>query len=325
MLQRIPVPLTFALGLLASLMLACVHVHAADLNYPTRPVRMLVGFTPGGTSDVVARIISKKLTDIWGQQFVVDNRAGAAGILAVELTARAAPDGHTLIFISSTFSMQPSSTPNLPYDALRDFTPITLAVSSPYILVAHPSVDARSVKELIALAKAKPGALSTATAGPGSAIHVTAELFNTMAGVNILLVPYKGVVGITDLIAGQVNLAFAGFAQSIAHVKSGRLRVLGISTQARSSLLPDTPTIVESGVPGFDVSIWYGLIGPAKMSAPLLAKLHGGVMQTLKAPEVRQSLTDLSLDIVGNTPEQFATIIRADIDKWMKLSKNARR
>lgn len=295
---------------------------AADTPYPTRPVRMLVGFTPGGTSDVVARILSRKLTDLWGQQFVVDNRAGAAGILATELTARAAPDGHTLIFISSTFSMQPSSTPNLPYDPLRDFTPISLAVSSPYILVAHPSVPANSVKELIALAKAKPGGLSSATAGPGSAIHVTAELFNTMAGVNILLVPYKGVVGITDLIAGQVNMAFAGFAQSIAHVKSGRLKVLGISTPSRSALMPEVPTIAESAVPGFDVSIWYGLIAPAKLPKPILGKLHGGVTQALKAPDVRQSLIDLSLENIGNTPEQFTATIRADIDKWMKLAKS---
>jgi tripartite-type tricarboxylate transporter receptor subunit TctC len=327
MLQNIPTTMTFVRSLPALLALACVSpcTHAADTPYPTRPVRMLVGFTPGGTSDVVARIISKKLSDMWGQQFVVDNRAGAAGMLAVELTARAAPDGHTLIFISSTFSMQPSSTPNLPYDPVRDFTPITLAVASPYILVAHPSVEAKSIKELIAFAKAKPGALSSATAGPGSAIHVTAELFNTMAGVNILLVPYKGVVGITDLIAGQVNLAFAGFAQSIAHVKSGRLKVLGISTQTRSTLVPDVPTIAESGVPGFDVSIWYGLLGPAKMPNSVRAKLHDGVTRTLKAPDVRQTLTDLSLDIVGNTPDQFGAIIRADIDKWMKLSKSARR
>jgi tripartite-type tricarboxylate transporter receptor subunit TctC len=309
---------------------ACTSARAADTasvnypHYPSRPVRMLVGFTPGGTSDVVARIISRKLTDAWGQQFVVDNRAGAAGMLAVELTARAAPDGHTLIFISSTFSMQPASTPRLPYDPLRDFTPISLAVASPYIVVVHPAVEAKSIKELIALAKAKPGQLSSATAGPGSAIHVTAELFNTMAGVNILLVPYKGVVGITDLIAGQVNMAFAGFAQSIAHVKSGRLRVLGISTQARSPLMPDVPTIAESGVPGFDVSIWYGLIGPANLPKPVLAKLHGGVTQTLKAPDVRQTLVDLSLDIIGNTPDQFSAIIRADIDKWMKLAKSQR-
>lgn len=310
-----------ALFLLAFLFSA--PAFAADSSYPTRPVRVLVGFTPGGTSDVVARILSRKFTDTWGQQFVVDNRAGAAGMLAIEMTARAVPDGHTLIFISSTFSMQPSSTLNLPYDPLRDFAPISLVVASPYILVTHPSVEARSMKELIALAKAKPGSLSSATAGPGSAVHVTAELFNTMAGVNILLVPYKGVVGITDLIAGQVNMAFAGFAQSIAHIKSGRLKVLGISTQGRSSLMPDVPTIAESGVPGFDVSIWYGLLGPAKMPKPVLTKLHTGVVQALKSPDVRQTLTDLSLDIVGNTPEQFATVIRTDIDKWMKLVKSA--
>jgi len=323
MLQYLKFRTRLAACAMSAAALTSTLTHAADVNYPTRPVRMLVGFTPGGTSDVVARIISKKLTDAWGQQFVVDNRAGAAGMLAVELTARAASDGHTLIFISSTFSMQPSSTPHLPYDPLRDFTPISLAVSSPYILVAHPSVPANSVKDLIALAKARPGALSSATAGPGSAIHVTAELFNTMAGVNILLVPYKGVVGITDLIAGQVNLAFAGFAQSIAHVKSGRLKVLGISTQTRSALMPEIPTIAEAAVPGFDVSIWYGLLGPAKLPKPIIGKLHGGVTQALKASDVRQSLTDLSLENIGSTPEQFAATIRTDIDKWMTLAKSA--
>jgi len=294
---------------------------AAEPDYPARPVRMLVGFTPGGTSDVVARIISRRLSDTWGQPFIVDNRAGAAGMLATELLARAAPDGHTLIFISSTFTMQPSTTPKLPYDPLRDFTPVSLAVASPYILVAHPSLEAKTIKELIALAKSRPGKLNCATAGPGSAIHTTAELFNTMAGIDIVLVPYKGVVGITDLLAGQVQIAFAGFAQSIAHVRSGRLKVLGISTASRSSILPDTPTIAEAGVPGFDVSIWYGVIAPAKLPGHILAKLHGGVASTLKSPDVRRSLTDLSLEIVGNTPEQFSAIIRSDIDKWMKLAK----
>ncbi|MCC6531123.1 MAG: tripartite tricarboxylate transporter substrate binding protein [Burkholderiales bacterium] len=302
---------------------ACAH--AAEPSYPTRPVRMLVGFTPGGTSDVVARIISKKLSESWGQPFVVDNRAGAAGVLATELTAQAAPDGHTLIFISSTFTMQPSFTPKLPYDPLRDFTPVTLAVSSPYILVAHPSVEAKTIKELIAFAKARPGKLTSATAGSGSAIHTAAELFNTMAGVDILLVPYKGVVGITDLLAGQVQLAFAGFPQSIAHVKSGRLKVLGISTASRSAFLPDIPTIAEAGVPGFDVTIWYGVIAPAKLPQPILAKLHGGVASALNMPEVRRALTDLNLEIVGNTPEQFSAIIRNDIVKWMRLTKKPTR
>ena len=294
---------------------------AAEPDYPARPVRMLVGFTPGGTSDVVARIISRRLSDTWGQPFIVDNRAGAAGMLATELLARAAPDGHTLIFISSTFTMQPSATPKLPYDPLRDFTPVSLAVASPYILVAHPSLEAKTIKELIALAKSRPGKLNCATAGPGSAIHTVAELFNTMAGVDIVLVPYKGVVGITDLLAGQVQIAFAGFAQSIAHVSSGRLKVLGISTASRSSILPDTPTIAEAGVPGFDVSIWYGVVAPAKLPRHILAKLHGGVASALNSPEVRRSLTDLSLEVVGNTPEQFSAIIRSDINKWMKLAK----
>jgi tripartite-type tricarboxylate transporter receptor subunit TctC len=294
---------------------------AAQAEYPSRPVRMLVGFTPGGTSDVVARILSRKLGEMWGQQFVVDNRAGAGGLMATETTARAAPDGHTLIFISSSFAMQPASTPNLQYDPVRDFTPITLAVSSPYILVTHPALEARSVKDLIALAKAKPGQLTSATAGAGSAIHVAAELFNSMAGVNILLVPYKGAVGITDLLSGQVNMAFAGFAQTIAHVKSGRIRALGVSTLTRSSLVPDVPTIAEAAVPGFDVTVWYGLLAPAKLPKAVFSRLHDGVAQALKAPEVRQSLIDLGLDVVSSTPEQFSATIRGDIDKWMKLAK----
>ena len=315
----------FRRSLVTGVALACTPLTvavAAEVNYPTRPVRMLVGFTDGGTSDVVARIISKKLTEAWGQQFVVDNRAGAAGIVAAELTARAAPDGHTLFFVSSSFSMQPSATPNLPYDIHRDFAPVTLAVSSPYVLVLHPSVGARNVKELIALAKAKPGQLSSATAGPGSAIQGTAELFNTMADVNILLVPYKGAVGITDLIAGQVHMSFAGFAQTMPHVKSGRLRVMAISSANRSSLLPNVPTVAESGVPGFDVSVWYGLIAPAKLPKDLLDRLHAGVAYTLQSPEVRQTLTDLSLEIFGSTPEQFAAVIRTDAEKWMRLAKN---
>ncbi len=298
---------------------------AADVNYPTRPVRMLVGFTPGGTSDVVARIMSKKLTEAWGQQFVVDNRAGAAGILAAEITARAVPDGHTLFFVSSSFSMQPSATPNLPYDIQRDFTPVTLAVSSPYVLVLHPSVAAHNVKELIALAKAKPGQLSSATAGPGSAIEGTAELFNTMAGVNILLVPYKGAVGITDLIAGQVHTTFAGFVQTMPHVRAGRLRAIAVSSAQRSALVPDLPTVAEAGVPGYEVTVWYGLVAPAKLPRPIVDKLNGAFVKTMQSPDIKQTFIDLGVDAVGNTPEQFATVIRADADKWMRLAKTQKR
>ncbi len=316
---------TIPRALLTGVFLVCANTHAAEVNYPTRPVRMLVGFTPGGTSDVVARIMSKKLTEAWGQQFVVDNRAGAAGILAAEITARAVPDGHTLFFVSSSFSMQPSATPNLPYDIQRDFTPITLAVSSPYVLVLHPAVEARSVKELIALAKAKPGQLASATAGPGSAIQGTAELFNTMAGVNILLVPYKGAVGITDLIAGQVQTTFAGFVQTMSHVRGGRLRAIAVTSAQRSALVPDLPTVAEAGVPGYEVTVWYGLVAPAKLPRAIVDKLHGGFVKTMQTPDIRQNFTDLGVDAVGNTPEQFAAVIRADADKWMRLSKSKSR
>ena len=310
----------FLLHILVDAMFAGAAI-AAEPVYPARPVRMLVGFTPGGTSDVVARIMSKKLTDTWGQQFVVDNRAGAAGILAADLTAHALPDGHTLFFVSSSFSMQPSATPNLPYDIQRDFAPVTLAVSSPYVLVLNPSVDARNVKELIALAKAKPGQLSSATAGPGSAIQGTAELFNTMAGVNILLVPYKGAVGITDLIAGQVHTSFAGFVQTMPHVRAGRLRAIAVSSAQRSALLPDLPPVAEAGVPGYDVTIWYGLVAPARTPRAIIDKLNAGFVKNLQSPDVRQNLTDLGVEIVGGTPEQFAAIIRTDLDKWMRLAK----
>jgi len=301
---------------------ASSSVHAADAGYPARPVRLLVGFSPGGTSDVVARIIGKKLSEAWGQTFVVDNRAGAGGALATEITARAAPDGHTLFFVSSSFSMQPSVTPNLPYDVLRDFAPVTLAVSSPYVLVVHPSVEAKTVKELIALARAKPGQLTSATGGPGSAIQGTAQLFNTMAGVNILLVPYKGAVGITDLIAGQVNLSFAGLVQTMPHVRSGRLRALAVSSAQRSALLPDLPTVAEAGVPGYDVTVWYGLVAPARTPRAVIDKLHAGFVKTMQMADVKQQLTDLGVDIVGSTPQQFASVIRTDLDKWMKLAKN---
>jgi tripartite-type tricarboxylate transporter receptor subunit TctC len=185
----------------------------------------------------------------------------------------------------------------------------------------HPSVDARNVKELIALAKAKPGHLSSATAGPGSAIQSTAELFNTMASVNILLVPYKGAVGITDLIAGQVHMSFAGLVQTMPHVRGGRLRAIAVSSAQRSALLPELPTVAEAGVPGYDVTIWYGLVAPAHTPRAIISKLNAGFVKTMQTPEVKQNLTDLGVDIVGSTPEQFAATIRADLDKWMRLVK----
>ncbi len=297
---------------------------AAEPPYPSRPIRLLVGFSPGGATDVVARILGKKLTDAWGQQVVIDNRAGAAGILATEMTAKANPDGHTLLFISSSFAIQPSVTPKLPYDPLRDFAPVTLAISSPYLLVVHPALEAKSVRELIDLAKAKPGQLSCATAGPGSALQLAAELFISMAGVNILMVPYKGAVFVTDLLAGNVQMAFSGMPQALPHLRSGRLRLLAVTTPARSAILPDTPTLAEAGVPGYDVTVWYGMIAPAGTPRAVIGRLNSGMVKALQAPDVRQILADLGIDPVGSTPEQFRATIRRDIEKWMQVAKRTR-
>lgn len=292
-------------------------------DFPSRPIRLLIGFTPGGASDVVARILAKKLAEVWTQQVVVDNRPGAGGVVAFDIAAKANPDGHTLIFASSSFVIQPSVTRRLPYDSLRDFAPVTLTASGPYLLVVHPAVKARSVEELIELAKAQPGKLSCASAGVGSALHLAAELFNSMAGVNIINVPYKGAVGVTDLIGGQVQMAFAGLPQSLPHVRSGRLRALGVTTPARSAVLPDVPTLAEAGVPGYDVTVWYGMIAPAATPRPVITKLHNEVVRALGAADVRQLLVDLGLEPVGNTPEQFAAIIRREIQQYAQAVKRA--
>jgi tripartite-type tricarboxylate transporter receptor subunit TctC len=313
--------------LIAAYLLAAATASGAAENiasgsaYPSRPIRLLVGFSPGGATDVVARILGKKLSEAWGQQVVIDNRSGAAGIVATEITAKANPDGYTLLFVSSSFAIQPSVTPKLPYDSLRDFSPITLAVSAPYLLIVNPTLEAKSVRELIDVAKARPGQISCATAGPGSALHLAAELFSSMAGIDIVYVPYKGAVGITDLLAGHVQMAFAGLPQSLPHTRSGRLRALAVTTPARSAVLPEIPTLAEAGVPGYDVTVWYGMIAPARTPRAVIGKLHSGVANALKAPDVRQILTELGIDPVGSTPDQFAVTIRHDLEKWLQMAK----
>jgi len=307
--------------LVLATLIAAMPLRAAEPPYPSRPIRLLVGFSPGGASDVVARILGRKLTDTWGQPVVIDNRAGAAGIVATEMTAKASPDGHTLLFISSSFAIQPSVTPKLPYDPVRDFAPITLAVSSPYLLVVHPALEAKSVRELIDLAKARPGSINCATAGPGSALQLAAELFNSMARVKIVMVPYKGAVFVTDLLAGNVQMAFSGMPQALPHVRSSRLRLLAVTTPTRAAILPDTPTLAEAGVPGYDVTIWYGMIAPAATPKAVVGKLNAGIVAALQAPDVRKMLAELGLDPAGSTPAEFAAAIRRDIEKWMQVAK----
>jgi tripartite-type tricarboxylate transporter receptor subunit TctC len=295
----------------------------ADTPFPSRPVRLLVGFSPGGGTDIAVRIIGKKLSEIWGQQVVVDNRAGAGGLVAFEMAARASPDGHTLLATSPSFAIQPNLSRKLPYDPVRDFAPITQATAAPYLLVLYPGVDAKSVKELVDLAKASPGKLNYASGGIGSAQHLAAELFAYMAGINIVHVPFKGAVNVPEVIAGRVQMLFSGLPQGMPHVQGGRLRALGVTTRTRSPAVPNVPTISEAGVPGYDVTIWYGILTSGGTPRPVVEKLHAGWNEALKSPDVRQQLAAIGLEPVGTTTAQFAALLKAELRQWGEVIRRA--
>lgn len=297
--------------------------NTAEPGYPSKPIRLLVGFSSGGATDVAARIIGKKLSEMWSQQVVIDNRPGAGGLVAFELTAKANPDGYTLLATSPSFAIQPSISAKLPFDPIRDFAPITQASAAPYLLVLYPAVEAKSVRELIDLAKANPGKLNYASGGIGSAQHLTAELFRLMAGINIVHVPYKGAVSIPDLIAGRVQMLFSGLPQALSHVQGGRLRALAVTTPARWPAVPDVPTVAEAGVPGFDVTVWYGILTTGRTPRTIVDKLNAGIVKALQSADVRQQLTSLGLEPVGNTPGQFSAKIRAEIAQWSQVVKRA--
>lgn len=302
---------------------ACAAAHAAESAYPSKPVRLLVGFSPGGGTDVAARIIAKKVSEGWGQQVVVDNRPGAGGLLAFDLVAHANPDGYTLLAASPSFAIQPSMAAKLPYDPIRDFAPITVASAAPYILVVNPGVEAKSVKELIALAKAKPGAINYASGGVGSAQHLAAELFCLTAGVSMTHVPFKGAVNIPDVIAGRVQMLFSGVPQGLPHIQAGRLRALGVTTKKRSPAVPDVPTIAEAGLPGYDVTVWYGIFATGRTPKPVLDRIHAGFAGAIHSADVRQQLTALGLDPVGNPAAEFSAAIREEIARWANVVKKA--
>jgi tripartite-type tricarboxylate transporter receptor subunit TctC len=284
---------------------------------------MLVGFSPGGGTDVVARIIGKKLSETWGQQVVIDNRPGAGGLLAFDMAAKANADGYTLIACSPSFAIQPSMSAKLPYDPFRDFAPVTQATAAPYLLVIYPGVEAKSVKELIDLAKANPGKLNYASGGLGSAQHLTAELFRLMSGIQIVHVPFKGAVNVTEVIAGRVQMLFSGLPQALGHVQAGRLRALGVTTPKRSPVMPNVPAIAESGVPGFDVTIWYGILATGGTPKPVVEKLNSGIVQALKSADVRQQLGAMGLEPVGSSAAEFGAKVRSEIAQWAKVVKQA--
>ncbi len=307
---------------------ACLLVAAAGAqaqNFPAKAVRVITPFTAGSAIDTLARVLGQKMADAWGQQVVVDNRIGANGIIGTEAAAKAAADGYTLHLGNiSTLAMNPHLYAKLPYDALRDFAPVTLAATIPVVLVVHPSLSVKSVKELIALAKARPGQINYASGGTGSAQHLPMEMLRVESGINITHVPYKGLgPAFNDVLGGQVPMMWAGVSNVVQYVEKGRLRVLAIGGTKRSVVLPDVPPMAEAGVPGFDFAAWTGYLAPAGTPRDVIAKLHTDIVRTLNAPDVREKMLTLGFELVGNSPEEFAALIRNDIARFGKLVKAA--
>jgi tripartite-type tricarboxylate transporter receptor subunit TctC len=292
--------------------------------YPTRPVRMVVPSSPGGGTDITGRAIAQKLTEAFRQQFIVDNRAGAGTIIGTDIVAKAAPDGHTLLVCVSPIAINPAIYRKLPYDALRDFAPITQTAAVPNVLTVHPAVPARTVSEFIALARAKPGQFAYASAGVGTSPHLSAELFRSMAGIELVHVPYKGTApGVVDLIAGQVAAMFVNTLTVAGQLKSGKVRAIAVTTAKRSQMLPDIPTIAESGLSGYEATQWYGVMAPASTPQPIVDRLHREIAAALAQPDVRDRFAADGAEAVGSTPAAFAAYFRDETAKWAKVAKVA--
>ncbi len=309
----------------ALLAISAVAGPVASQPYPAKPIRMIIGFPPGGGTDIIGRIVAQRLSDVLGQQILPDNRGGAAGQIAAELAAKAPPDGYTVMMAHiAAISILPSLVSRLPYDPQKDFSPISLVAIGPNLLVVHPSVPARSVKDLIALAKARPGQLYFASPGSGSVQHLAGELFKLEAKVDMVHVPYKGSgQSIVDLVAGHVQLNFDSVPPVLPHVRTGRLRALAVTSQKRFSILPDIPTVTESGVAGFDLSTWWGLVAPAAVGKDIVARLEAETVKLLRQPDVREKIAFAGADTVGNTAEEFAAFIRAERAKYARIVKDA--
>ena len=305
-------------ALVAGLLLAPALTLAQQ--WPARPVRYIVPFPPGGGSDVVARAIAIKLSEAWHQQVVVDNRPGAATLLGTDLAAKAPPDGYTLLHASASYAINPHLQKKMPYETLKDHAPVTQAAFQPYVVVLHPSVAARSMKEFIALARAKPGALNFGSPGAGSGGHLAVEHFRLVSNTVMVHVPYRGgAPALTDLIAGQIQFMFPTMLAAAPHVKSGRLRSLAVTSLKRAAVLPDLPTIAEAALPGFEAVSWNGVMTPAGVSPAIIAKIHKDVVSALRLPDVRDKLAADGAEAVGSTPQEFAQLIRNELVKWGKV------
>lgn len=292
--------------------------------YPAKPIRVISPFAPGGGNDILCRTIAQKLTENLKQQIIVENRPGANGIIGTEAAARAAPDGYTIVLIPSGHAVNASLHRKLPYDSIKDFTPITLVGWSPLILAVHPSVPAKNVKELAALAKARPEQLTYGSAGIGSSGHLGGALFETLTGTKMVHVPYKGMgIAVSDLMGGQVSLVFGTSLSVMPHVRSGRLRALATTGAQRSPALPDLPTVAEAGVPGYEASLWYGFVGPARMPPEIVRRLNSEIVTVLGLADVRERLASQGVEARPSTPEEFARLLVSDLERWAKVVQRA--
>jgi tripartite-type tricarboxylate transporter receptor subunit TctC len=307
-----------SIHLAAGALAALAAVPSAAAEFPTKPIRLVVGFAPGGGTDTTARALSAKLSAALGQQVVVDNRPGHSGTIAADIVAKATPDGHTVLLGTIALVINPSLTAKMPFDTLKDLAPVTRAANSTNILVVHPSVAAKSVKELIALAKTTN--LNAGSSGIGGTGHLAVELFNLQTGVKITHVPYKGGgPAMVDLLGGNIHLIFATAASSIGHIKAGKIRALAVTTLQRSALVPDLPTVAEAGVPGFEANNWNGFLVPAKTPRPIIARLNKELTAVLNSPDIKEALFKQGLDAAPGTPEEFGAYMRSEMAKWAKV------
>jgi tripartite-type tricarboxylate transporter receptor subunit TctC len=312
---------------LSSAVLASLPLGAANAQtYPAKSIRFIVPFSPGGGADIIARAVGQKLAESLGQQVIIDNRTGAAGIIGMEAAAKSPPDGYTIVLgQTGPNSINPSLYDKLPYDALKDFAPITETTSYPYILVVHPSVPVRNIRELIALAKAHPNDLTYASAGNGAANHLAAELLKTMAQIKMVHVPYKASApALIDVLGGHVSMMFDPIITCMPHVRTGKLRALAITSLQRTTMAPELPTVAETGLPGYEAMGWHGILAPAATPKEIVAKLNTEIVRSLRTPDMRSRFAEQGAAPVGNTPEEFARFLKEDQEKWSKVVKTAR-
>jgi len=319
-----PSPLKILETFTAAMLIVAAHSAIAQ-TYPGKPIRFIVGFAPGGPNDIIARIVGQKLSESVGVTVPVDNRPGADSIIGTQLAARAAPDGYTIAMISASAAIHPSVYNNIPYDIVKDFSHVAVLASGAFVVVVNPTLPVKSIKDLIALARAKPGQLNFASSGAGGTLHLSGELFKSLAHVNMNHIPYKGgAPAITDVVTGQVELMFSPIAIAMPHVKAGKLRPLAVTASKRWPTLPDLPTIAESGVAGYESTGWYGVVAPARTPREIVTRLNQEIVKLLARADVRQQLASFDLEPVGSSPEQMTSHIKAELVKWAKVVKDAK-